>query len=274
MGGAGVRRAAGAPTRVLMTADAVGGVFSYALELARALGPLGVEVTLAIMGRPPSGDQRAALRTLRHVQAFVGEFDLEWMPDPWEDVCRAGEWLLNLQQRTQADVVHLNGYAHAALPWPVPTLVVAHSCVLSWWQAVKREAAPSTWQRYQREVSRGIARTQLLVAPTRAMLDAILDHYGPPRRTRVIPNAVDATEYQGAAKHPRVLGAGRVWDEAKNLAALAAVAPELPWEVAIAGEREERASGDDGPAVRWLGCLPRESPCGLRAGAGGHPEPA
>jgi glycosyltransferase involved in cell wall biosynthesis len=37
------------------------------------------------------------------------------------------------------------------------------------------------------------------------------------------------------AKEALVLGAGRVWDEAKNLMALQRVAPQLPWPVAIAG---------------------------------------
>ena len=35
--------------RVLMTADTVGGVWTYALELAGALAPLGVDITLATM---------------------------------------------------------------------------------------------------------------------------------------------------------------------------------------------------------------------------------
>ena len=37
--------------RVLMTADAVGGVWTYCLDLAKALGEQGVKVTLAVMGQ-------------------------------------------------------------------------------------------------------------------------------------------------------------------------------------------------------------------------------
>ena len=47
------------PKLVLMTADCVGGVWTYALDLARALSARGVSVALATMGRPPSGAQRA-----------------------------------------------------------------------------------------------------------------------------------------------------------------------------------------------------------------------
>ena len=41
-------------TRVLMTADCVGGVWTYALDLAESLGDFGVEVLLATMGPRPS----------------------------------------------------------------------------------------------------------------------------------------------------------------------------------------------------------------------------
>src|SRR4051794_27365470 len=103
--------------RVLMTADAVGGVWTYALELAHALD---AEVTLATMGPRPDDDQLAAVGTLEHRHC---DFALEWMPDPWADVERAGEWLLRLAEEVEPDVVHLNAYAHAALPWDVPVVV-------------------------------------------------------------------------------------------------------------------------------------------------------
>ena len=45
-------------TRVLMTADTIGGVWTYAIDLCRALIPHGVEVTLATMGNLPSAEQR------------------------------------------------------------------------------------------------------------------------------------------------------------------------------------------------------------------------
>src|SRR3954466_15750621 len=47
--------------RVLMTADTVGGVWTYAAELARELGRRGVAVDLATMGAPVAAHQRAEL---------------------------------------------------------------------------------------------------------------------------------------------------------------------------------------------------------------------
>ena len=125
-----------------MTADTVGGVWTYALELARALEPHGVEVELATMGRALDADQRAQLARSPVVDLHESEFALEWQDDPWDDVDRAGRWLLELEERCRPDLVHLNGYAHGALPWQTPVVVVAHSDVLSWWEAVRREPAP------------------------------------------------------------------------------------------------------------------------------------
>src|SRR5437762_5121294 len=84
-------------TRVLMTADTVGGVWTYALELARALGEQGIEVALATMGAALKEEQKAEAQALPRLEIFESEFRLEWMEDPWEDVDSAGEWLLDLE---------------------------------------------------------------------------------------------------------------------------------------------------------------------------------
>lgn len=237
------------PKRVLMTADTVGGVWNYALELARALAPYGVEVALAAMGLPLKPEQSEEASRLPNLTVFKSEFKLEWMEDPWRDVRQAGEWLLHLERRLKPEVVHLNGYVHAALPWRASTLVVGHSCVLSWWQAVKGEAAPASWERYREEVTRGLHAARLVVAPTKAMLAALETHYGPLARARVVPNGRDAAIFAPAEKEEMILTAGRLWDEAKNVSSLARIAPRLSWPVYIAGEEKH----PDGGAARFEG---------------------
>src|SRR5206468_2043376 len=104
------------PRRILMTTDAVGGVWNYALDLSAALGVHGVEVVLATMGPPPDTDQRRKA-ALANVTLRESSFRLEWMREPWADVARAGDWLLELEREFAPDLIHLNGYTHAALPW-------------------------------------------------------------------------------------------------------------------------------------------------------------
>ncbi len=222
-----------------MTADTVGGVFGYAVELARALGVRGAEVFLATKGGQLSEDQRAEVRAVPglHVLEAEGSEDrLEWMEDPWEDVARSSRRLLALERELHPDVVHLNDYAHGALPFAAPVLVVGHSCVLSWYEAVRGGPPPPSFDRYREEVARGLAAAALVVAPTQAMLGALARQHGPLRTARVIPNGRPASLFRPLAKEPLVLCAGRLWDEAKNAAALDAVAPELPWPVLLAGE--------------------------------------
>ena len=169
-----------------MTADTVGGVWTYAVELAAALAPHGVEVVLATMGGRAADSQKAGAAALPGVRLIDSAFKLEWMDNPWDDVRAAGEWLLALEQQFRPDVVHLNGYVHAQLPWAAPQLVVGHSCVLSWWRAVKGCDAPASWDRYREEVGAGLRRASLVVAPSRAMLAALEFHYGTLPRARVI----------------------------------------------------------------------------------------
>ena len=212
--------------RILMTADTVGGVWTYALELARALP---AEVTVAAMGGEPSAAQ---LREAEGLDVRGSVFALEWMDDPWEDVERAAEWLLELREELRPDVVHVNGYVHAALPWGVPVVVVAHSDVLTWHLAVRGRPAGEEWERYRAEVQRGLRAADAVVSPTRAMLAALERQYTFACERRVIPNGRRAV--RPLAKEPLVVTAGRLWDEAKNAAAVERVAPLLPWPVAFA----------------------------------------
>jgi glycogen(starch) synthase len=238
--------------RLLMTADAVGGVWTYSTDLARGLGRLGIEVHVATMGPRPNPAQRRAAEEAG-IRLWESDYALEWADDPWAEVQEAGDWLLDLAKVIEPDRVHLNGYAHGALPWSVPVVVVAHSCVLSWFWAVHGQPAPPRWSTYAGVVAAGLEGADAVVAPTAAMAGELARWYGFDRSV-VIANGRNADWIRPRAKRPLVLGAGRVWDEAKNLTALARVAPRLDWPVAIAGEGPKGEDGGSDP-VRFLGPL-------------------
>jgi glycogen synthase len=246
-------------TRLLMTADAVGGVWPYALDLTRAYRAGGVEVTLAVLGPEPTAAQRAAAQRAG-LDLVHRPGRLEWMPEAWADVDLAGEWLLGLAERTRPDVVHLNGYAHAALPWQAPAIVVAHSCVRTWWRAVRGSEAPAEWTIYTRRVRAGLRGAATVVAPSRAMLQGLREEYGREFTGQVIPNGSSALPGPVAppVKEPFVLASGRLWDEAKNITAVCDVAPSLPWPTCVAGDAAHPCGGrfEAGNSVRLLGRLP------------------
>jgi glycosyltransferase involved in cell wall biosynthesis len=225
--------------RVLMTSDTIGGVWTYALDLIEALAPHGDQVLLATLGKPLTSGQRCAVAAQPNVTLCESAFDLEWMDSPWEDVDRSGEWLMELAAAFAPDVVHLNTYSHAALPWSVPVLVAGHSCVYSWWHAVKGEAPPPAWRTYHRRVQAGLQEADLVVTPTRAMLDALIEHYGPLANTQVIYNGRSSRRFAAEAnKEAMIMSAGRLWDEAKNIQILEQVASLLPWPIFIAGDQQ------------------------------------
>jgi glycosyltransferase involved in cell wall biosynthesis len=242
--------------RVLMTADTVGGVWTYALELIRALPR--IEFALATMGAPIAASQRAEAEALANVALFPSTSALEWMDDPWEQVDRAGEWLLQIAHDFKPDIVHLNGYAHAALAWNAPVIVVAHSCVLSWWSAVKKTEVPKSYDEYRKRVTRGLEAADLVIAPTAAMLGSLGVNYGFCGAGRVIWNARDAQLFAPKGKRNSIFAAGRLWDEAKNLAALEAVAPLVAWPIEAAGDATHPNGAElQFKSVRSLGRLPQ-----------------
>jgi glycogen(starch) synthase len=225
---------------VLMTADAVGGVWTYALALASVLRGARVRFTLAVMGPVPSPKAVDEAEALLNVTVNARAYRLEWMPDADGDVDASGRWLLRLAERIQPDLVHINGYAHASLPFEQPVLTVAHSCVRSWWRAVKREPAPAEWDEYSRRVREGLDASTMVAAPTRAMANALRHEYAFSGDVSVVPNGLPALSSppRTQAKEPIVFTAGRFWDDAKNLAMLEKIAPHLPWLVLAAGSLE------------------------------------
>ncbi|MGE5438621.1 MAG: glycosyltransferase family 1 protein, partial [Bacteroidota bacterium] len=70
--------------RVLMTADTIGGVWTYALELSEALKDYAIEIYLATMGSPLTPRQKEALSKIENLRLFESSYKLEWMEEPWK----------------------------------------------------------------------------------------------------------------------------------------------------------------------------------------------
>jgi glycosyltransferase involved in cell wall biosynthesis len=235
------------PGIVLMTAESVGGIWSYAMDLAGGLARAGTRTVLANMGRSPSEAQRSDAAAVPGLILEVSTFAPEWMGAD-EDVRRAGDWLLDLEQRHVPDVLHLNGYAHAALPSRAPRIVVAHSCVPSWSLAVHGAQPTESWHRHIEVVARGLAAADLVIAPTAAHLHAIETIYGRCPGARAIHHGVDPAPLRSGPKRDVIFSAGRVWDVAKNIRALDEVAAGLPWPVVVAGNWRQPDDGGEPPS--------------------------
>jgi glycosyltransferase involved in cell wall biosynthesis len=247
-----------ARTKVLMTTDAVGGVWTYSTGLASELAAAGMEVHLVTMGPPPQPDKRAMLRDSR-IRLIESPLALEWQDAGGDDLQNARRFFQHLEEVIRPDIVHLNSFREAAFDWMAPVVVVAHSCVNSWAHACgdTEWLSEPKWRRYTRAVAAGLDGAQAWVAPSQAFHDVIRDLYRPSSPGLVIWNSIPPT-LPSASKRRFILAAGRIWDAAKNVSALARVSKGLDWPVFVAGPGSDSAD-EDSSALTLIGDLSHTS---------------
>ncbi|WP_257167052.1 glycosyltransferase family 4 protein [Bradyrhizobium sp. SRS-191] len=225
-----------------MTTDTVGGVWRYATSLATALGDLGVEVHLVTLGRRMSSDQRADIAG-SGIRVIETDLALEWQDPEGRDVDEARRVLHAIACDVEPDVVHLNSFREATFDWEAPVLVVTHSCVGSWGLACNETQflQDPQWQCYSARVTEGLRRAAAWVAPSSAFGEVVGRLYDPPRPRRLIWNGIASRDDLPANKQMVVLAAGRMWDKAKNVRALAEIAAGCPCPIHVAGSGLDRA---------------------------------
>ncbi len=243
---------------VLITADTVGGVWTYTRELVTGLAAQGAQVTLVSFGGIPTRAQSAWLDGLSGVTYFPTGFRLEWMQEAERDLSDSMSYLRSIIQERTPDLLHLSQYCYASLDVPLPKLLVAHSDVMSWSRAVRGAELGGRWaERYRAIVEQGLAGASLLVAPSRWMLDCLELCYGRQTNSRVIYNGRTPALFNPfVSKQHYAASVGRLWDEGKQSELLMhLVSPPLPIFLAgatkLAGEGEEQGGANDdrtGPA--------------------------
>jgi glycosyltransferase involved in cell wall biosynthesis len=241
----------------MMTTDAVGGVWVFSVTLAQALRETGVEVLLATLGPAPADRQRRMLEQCRGISLLETDLKLEWQDPSARDLGRARDVLGGIADRFAPDLIHLNSFREAVFDWKAPCVVVAHSDVESWAAACGEEESFVTaeWQIYRSNIRAGLQSADAWVAPSKAYLDEVTRRYHPASKGHVISNGTAGVGQRVERKISVVLGAGRIWDKAKDMQVLSSVAVGLPWPVRIAGPRDIVQGGaDTGPGdCEYLG---------------------
>jgi glycogen(starch) synthase len=221
---------------VLVTADTVGGVWTYARELVAGLVKRGVQVTLVSLGEIPTQKQTEWMDGLRGLHFRPTAFRLEWMQEAEDDLESSSEYLQAVVRELKPDLLHLNQYCYGNLPCGVPRVVVAHSDVVSWWVGVHgEEPRENRWIRWYRDtVTRGLQHADAVVAPTHWMLDSVRAYYTAPAQAAVIHNGRNPNMFNPhVSKEDGVLAVGRIWDGAKQINLLTQEEHQVP--VFIAG---------------------------------------
>lgn len=247
---------------VLVTADTVGGVWTYTRELVTGLSQRGVHVTLVSFGEIPTPAQSEWLEGLRNVDFRATAFRLEWMQDASDDLRASSAFLQQVVSETKPDVLHLGQFCYGALDCNIPKIVVAHSDVVSWWKTVHGEAPPENeWiSGYREIVSAGLNGADTVVAPSGWMLNSLRENYGPVGQGLVIYNGRNPGLFNPhISKEDLVVSVGRAWDKGKNVGLLTQSSHTTP--VWIVGEehhpdpafRNESAAPDRARGVRFCG---------------------
>ncbi len=221
---------------ILVTADTLGGVWTYTRELVTGLVRRGERVTLVSFGDIPTAAQTRWMDGLEKLDYRPTAFKLEWMLDSEADMEASAQYLEAVIEETRPDLLHLSQFYYGALECDVPRIVVAHSDVVSWWAAVHKQEPPVTdWLRWYRKiVARGLRETSAVVAPSRWMLEQVELHYGNPASGAVIHNGRNPGLFNPyVSKERNVVTVGRLWDSGKNAALL--LKQELPAPVRIIG---------------------------------------
>lgn len=226
------------PLKVLMTADTVGGVWTYTAELCKALSNQNIHFHLVTFGARMQPWQQLEISVLDHVTVYETDYLLEWMENPWGDLEESGAYLLSLQKVIQADLIHLNGYVYGALDWEVPVVMVAHSDVFSWFRAVKKENPGSDWTTYFTKVKKGLSEANHIVAPSNAMMFELNVIYALKKNYTIIYNSRSSALFASGIKEKTIFCMGRIWDEAKNVKLLVDAAPKIPYPIKIAGDNQ------------------------------------
>lgn len=213
---------------LVMTADAVGGVWQYAVELARALVRHGWRTTLLVAGPQPTPAQRRTLAGVAGLSCLDAGIDLDWLASSSQEVLCAGRRVARIAADLDADLVQLNSPALAAGgSFAMPVVAVMHSCVASWWRAVREGPFPEDFVWRTELVAEGLRRADRIVTPSAAFGRAVQAVYALRQPPHAVHNGRTPLVCRPSAMHDFAFTAGRLWDAGKNVATLDAVAARL-----------------------------------------------
>ncbi len=213
------------------------------MDLAASLRPQGYEFLFVGLGPQPSVHQEkeaSELGRLHWLQA-----PLDWMVKSEDDLSLVGPAIANLAHAEAVDLLHLNLPSQAAaIETKLPVIVMSHSCVVTWFAGVRREAVPLDWQWHHKINRCGLMRADVALAPSRSHARMLENAYGAMDRLHVVYNASRSQE-TSQIKDRIVCAAARWWDDGKNGQTLDEAAALTAWPIMIAGPN----TGPDGQTL-------------------------
>lgn len=246
--------------RILLTTDTVGGVWQYSLELARAYVARGLTVDLAVLGPIASPERLSEAAGIENLEVMVTHLPLTWMAENPGSLRAAADRLASLAAARKADLVHLNcAGLGCARQWAMPVVATLHSCMATWWRAVKGDdPLPYDFSWRTELLAEALGKTDAVIVPSGSFAVAARAIYREASPPAVVYNGRSSEDCDGVAaqRSAAVFTCGRLWDEAKNAAVLDAAAGRTRIPIWAAGAvRNPRGEEIRLPNLRLLGEL-------------------
>lgn len=221
---------------LLMTTDAIGGVWQYSLDLAAALVPLGVTTTLVTLGPRATAAQRGEAADAG-IALIESGLPIDWLCDGPEPIHAAGERIAAIAAARKVDLVQLNmPTLGAQVRFAVPVVAVMHGCIATWWDAAHGSTLPSEFRWQRTATHQALIAADAVVAPSVTHAGEVARHYGLVHAPLAIHNGrTPLVEPAATAPARRLFTAGRLWDLVKDTALLDAVAARVPVPFRAAG---------------------------------------
>ncbi len=254
--------------RLLMTTDAVGGIWRYSVDLAAGLAGRGVQTMLAVLGPSANPAQRVEAEAVPGLRLVDTGLPLDWTASVSSELDRASDCLAGLAATAGVRSVHLHAPALVGTArWPAPVVAVAHSCVATWWRAMRGGPMPDDLAWRCAATRAGLLAAQRVIAPTAAHARETGAAYGPVPM-QVVHNGSRARTVPARPRRSAVLTAGRLWDAGKAADWLDRAAPRLDVPVSAAGPtRSPKGAETRFDHLRLLGTLAPDALAAERAGA-------
>ena len=195
--------------------------------------PLGL-IALCL-DHPPLHAIDASALLSAFIQLKQGDFSvrlpLDWTAQEPSELAIASNTLACLAQRLDVDTIQLHTPALVAQSaWHAPVLAVVHSCVGTWWRAVRGNAPPDDFLWRLDAVHAGLAIAHVVVAPSHSFADLVRATYDLQREIAVVHNGRASQAHTLPTLITDSCGAlavGRLWDEGKNVTLLDQAAAHL-----------------------------------------------
>jgi glycosyltransferase involved in cell wall biosynthesis len=191
-------------------------------------------VTLAVLGPSPSAEQLDAAAATPGLRLVDTGLPLDWLADEPAQLRETSRALSELATEADVDLVQLHSPALAGAAFGVPVVSVVHSCLATWWAAVKDGPLPDDFAWRVDLTREGLHASDVVAAPSHALARDLRQAYDLAGLPAAVPNGRSAGHFSDRPQVDLAFTAGRLWDEGKDVAAFdrAAALSSVPFRAA------------------------------------------